>query len=247
MGRLHHLRETLPANLAFHEGVEDVEFVLVDYSSSDGLESWVRTGLLDHIRSGRVVYLQVRGAALFRPSHAKNIAHLGASGAVVCNLDADNYTGRHFSVFLTEIFTQRKNLFMRTRGVRGATGRLAFRKDDFCALGGYNESLDDGWGVEDDDLSARACHLGLTPITLTEPSPFLRIIRHDDAERVENLLIKDKKAGRDANRQIARKQGACNPRANATRTWGEATITKNFEHNVQLGHPMQALRQACHL
>jgi hypothetical protein len=47
MGRLGQLKETLPANLRVLQGA-NVEFVLVDYNTRDGLEEWVRSsGVLE--------------------------------------------------------------------------------------------------------------------------------------------------------------------------------------------------------
>ena len=42
MNRLHHIRQTLPKNIADNSDYENVEFILLDYNSSDGLEEWVK-------------------------------------------------------------------------------------------------------------------------------------------------------------------------------------------------------------
>ena len=45
MNRLSHLQETLPKNIHDNYLLGDVEFVLLDYNSSDGLESWVKNDM----------------------------------------------------------------------------------------------------------------------------------------------------------------------------------------------------------
>src|SRR5580704_1798101 len=53
-GRLHHLRRTLPQNIADNRDYPNLEFVLLDYNSTDGLGEWVRHELSEEIASGRL-------------------------------------------------------------------------------------------------------------------------------------------------------------------------------------------------
>jgi len=52
MNRLYHLQETLPKNIKDNYLPDDVEFVLLDYHSSDGLEEWVRSEMQTYIDNG---------------------------------------------------------------------------------------------------------------------------------------------------------------------------------------------------
>lgn len=56
MGRLHHLKETLPQNLADNRDYPNLEFLLLNYGGRDGLDEWVRTEMKEHLESGRLVY-----------------------------------------------------------------------------------------------------------------------------------------------------------------------------------------------
>src|SRR4051794_24309230 len=96
MNRLGHLRETLPRNLIAATGRGPVEFVVLDYNSSDGLAEWTADVLGSHLASGLVRYYRTPRPARFHMSHAKNVAHQLAVGDVVCNLDADNILGSGF-------------------------------------------------------------------------------------------------------------------------------------------------------
>jgi hypothetical protein len=182
-GRLHHLRRTLPANLRDNEMFPGVEFVLLNYSSPDGLDRWVATRMARHLKSGRLVYYKLSGRRYFHATHAKNVAHRLARGRIVCNLDADNFTGADFARFLARTFARRKNIFVRPVHTWGASGRVALLKKHFAALGGYNERIRRGWGFDDDDLALRAQAAGLRHVKIPPGSPFVRLIKHTDAER----------------------------------------------------------------
>lgn len=56
MNRLSHLQETLPKNIHDNYLLGDVEFVLLDYNSSDGLESWVKNDMKKYIDLGILSY-----------------------------------------------------------------------------------------------------------------------------------------------------------------------------------------------
>src|SRR5580658_4562684 len=80
MDRLHHLRRTLPENIAASRNSCLVEFVVLDYSSHDGLEDWIKTEMLDQLKAGVVVFAQLRNSSEFHMAHAKNVAHRLARG-----------------------------------------------------------------------------------------------------------------------------------------------------------------------
>lgn len=112
-GRLQHLQETLPANLAANEDVspEECVFVLLDYNDKDGLSSWVREKMARHLQSGRLVYYRFTEPTPFRMAHSKNLAHrLGMrEGAdILVNVDADNFTGRGFARYVLGEFQERQ-------------------------------------------------------------------------------------------------------------------------------------------
>src|SRR5258706_4595904 len=162
MGRIKHLKDALPANLIQNQLHAAIEFVVLDYSSPDGLRDWTKETLQEHLCTGRVVYYSVTGFQYFHHAHAKNIAHRLARGEIVCNLDADNFTGFGFAQYLIDAFSSDKPVLLRSpRGIKGTFGRIALRKIDFEAIGGYDERMDCGWGFEDTDLVKRAVMAGI--------------------------------------------------------------------------------------
>ena len=70
MDRLHNLKETLPKNIKDNEEDDDLEFVILDYNSSDGLEEWVKNNMMEYIDSGRLVFYRTEEPKYFDMSHS---------------------------------------------------------------------------------------------------------------------------------------------------------------------------------
>ncbi len=198
MGRAHHLKQTLPRNLA--DSVDwtrpdAVEFVILDYSSPDDLAQWITTdpALRPYHEAGILRFASSEGHTRFRHSHAKNMAHALATGAVVCNVDADNFVGRGFIPYLRAVFRRRPNTIVATNrldsrlnlGVhKGSMGRIALTRANFDLLGGYDEGERfRGWSGEDTDLLIRAVRTFMRPVFIRDRR-FLRVVQHTDLDRV---------------------------------------------------------------
>jgi cellulose synthase/poly-beta-1,6-N-acetylglucosamine synthase-like glycosyltransferase len=190
MDRLHHLSETLPRNLADNLSYPDVEIVLLDYNSSDGLEEWARENLREWMDAGRLVYFKTTEPGYFHRSHARNLAFRLASGEIVCTVDADNFTGPGFAHYVNERFDRYGQMYLRPdfegthARVTDAFGRICVRKQDFLRIEGYDEQLAD-YGFEDLDLCVRLEKAGLTP-RFIEDDRFLQYIPHGNQDRVAN-------------------------------------------------------------
>src|SRR5665213_2877840 len=102
-GRLNHLKQTLPQNIADRGAWPDVVFVVLDYNDQSGVGEYIRNNHAADLKSGRLVYYRNIEAGRFHMAHAKNQAHRCAmlEGAdVLVTLDADNYTGPGFVDYL---------------------------------------------------------------------------------------------------------------------------------------------------
>lgn len=202
MGRTSYLKQTLLQNLLDNKGTgPDVEFVVLDYNSKDGLKDWLLNdpGLAPHLADGTLKYARHPDATHFRHSHAKNMAHRLATGDVVCNLDADNFTGPGFARHLASVFSDNMNslvlpsmplLRAMPGDLKGFCGRIAMSRQNFDRLGGYDEKFRQ-WGGEDTDLTIRALARGLTAAPF-DNKDFTRIIPHGDAERIANTPAEDR-------------------------------------------------------
>lgn len=193
-GRLHHLQQTLPANLKAEEGNPNVEFVVLDYGSEDGLGDWIKSNFQREIDSGRLVYARTE-APYFKMAHAKNMAHRLANGDVLCNLDADNFIANDFSTYLRGHFEKHPDTilgaglltraFKNTAKLDGISGRMAYMRKAFGQLDGYDEAFK-GWGGEDINFKLRGRDLGLAYKAI--PNAMLgSVITHSNEERMDNL------------------------------------------------------------
>lgn len=191
MNRLHHIQETLPKNIEDNYLPNDVEFVLLDYNSSDGLEDWVKTSMSDHIESGILAYYKTFDATGYLRSHSRNVSFRLAQGHIVCNLDADNFLGKGFAAEMIKEFEQKQNIFYTSDlSSKDAYGRVCLLKTDFMTIRGYNEALV-GYGYEDDDLFIRLEKQGLTHLYYHNQE-FNHAISHSKFERINNEPIYNK-------------------------------------------------------
>lgn len=192
-GRLVHLKETLPRNLNWNKDYPNCQFIVLDYNSEDGLEEWMKKYMGKFIENGQLVYFKNFEPSRFKYSHSRNMLIRLATGRYVCNIDADNYTGKNFAFYINE--TLKKVDFLRgcefydnyiipvDEGDAGYYGRLAAPLDLLLHLGGFDEEIE-AWGYEDDDLYARLRASGKTSTIIDNPYRFC--ITHDDLMRFEN-------------------------------------------------------------
>ena len=184
--RLHHLKETLPRNLKDNGGYEQLQFVILDYNSSDGLSEWLRAGFYTEISNGKITYYRTEEPQYFHRSHSRNMAFKVAGGDIVCNLDADNFTGPDFAASINRSFSTGDNIFLTAlAGIalkQDFMGRVCCRKSDFILSGGYDESME-GYGFEDYDFVNKLSALGIKKTAFEHPELF-EAIAHSDQERI---------------------------------------------------------------
>ena len=231
MGRLHHLSQTLPKNLEDNKDHPDVEFVILNYNSQDGLDEWMKQ-YVPQMQSGRILYLKESTAKWYSMTHTRNIAFKAATGDVVCNVDADNLTGP-FATELNRLALEFKEKALFSKGKRLLHGRLGFFKKEFVGmLGGYDEDLI-GYGHDDRDIFDRAMALGFK-IARFDGTTYIQRLHHGRAERVEHMLEKDRRGMEERNRAISQQKLANKVfKANQGREWGSATLIKNFTEEIK--------------
>ena len=210
-GRLHHLKQTLPANLAAEKDNPNVEFVVLDYDSPDGLGEWIKENFQAEIASGRLRYARLDNEPHFKMAHAKNMAHRLATGDVLCSVDADNFIVPNFSRWLSDLFAKNSNSIVgcgvitmtddlchkakrlcgaKPKQLEGMGGRIAISRDAFERLHGYDEHYS-AWGGDDLDFMTRAIKAGFERVNLEDPY-MGSVIHHDNSRRVEHLSEDDR-------------------------------------------------------
>jgi len=235
--RAEHVKQTLLKNLEDNQQ-DFVRFLLLNYNSQDDLDEWAREHLGRFIASGRVLYLHEKTADHFKHAHARNVAVRACTSEVICNVDADNFTGPDFGRWLRQVYLDNKSTAFTAYGRdRGAPcgdlfGRISFRVRELIAIGGYSEDLD-MWGVEDWDIIRRAERVGLKKVTYPERFD-VKPLLHTQEARVSGAgyATPAESYTESANRQLGQFSTGQSP--NAKGRWGKATVEVNWKKTVEL-------------
>jgi glycosyltransferase involved in cell wall biosynthesis len=171
--RFHQISKTLRQNLDSNINISnDIEFVLVDFDSNDGLSDWVIENFQKEIESGYLKYFFCQSLPSWDCSIAKNTSHMLASGQILVNLDCDNFTGFRGGEFILKQFMLYgpKLLLHQASGSfgDGSFGRISIMKHLFLAVGGYDQSFAP-MAYQDTDLILRSMEFGLIYILKTNP------------------------------------------------------------------------------
>jgi hypothetical protein len=232
MGRLKHLKETYLQNIHNNSEYGNVEFVLVNFNSQDGLHEWAMDNLSSYITEGIVNYFYTKDPEYFHMSKAKNLAHRLATGDILVNLDADNFLGKNHAFYLNYLYkndTSGKKVFRFTKPdmrFYDTSGKIALRKSEFYAVGGYLEDLLP-YGEEDLDLLYKLSDIGCE-IEIIDVVNFLRTVKHSTKDRSKNLgYTKQIHEMRALNRQIIK--GKLLKQKNSP--FQPYTVYKNFNEN----------------
>lgn len=192
MNRLHHLKQTLPENME-HNNEPSTRFLLLDYNSTDGLKDYILANFSKELQTGKLSYHRYAHARYFSHSHSRNLAVRHVNTTHVCNVDADNFTGKNFDTWLADLFTLNLgsviSAISNSHKIYGVFGRMAISLDQFNAVGGYDESFE-GYGFEDYDLVSRLQENGAKKI-LIDDTRFLKALSHDNEDRLAMEWTKD--------------------------------------------------------
>ena len=233
MNRLGDLKQTLPKNMADNADYPNLEFVVLDYNSSDGLGDWIKAEMMEYIEKGRLVYARTAQPKYFSMSHSRNLAFKVACGEIVNNLDADNFCQKGFAAYVNRqaAMMPRKAIFAKSRQL--LRGRLGFYKDEWEALGGYSEALG-SYGHDDADLLHRAWESGFTLMPWSRGGNFVGIIPNHRKHLDENME-KAWWVTEGENRMISFTNLITGRLiANEGREWGKGHLTINFNREVDL-------------
>ena len=239
MNRVEDLKITLPYNIAANADYPNLEFVLLDYNSSDGLVAWIKRRMMKHIESGKLIYYRLDGPKYYDMSPARNIVLKLATGDIVNNLDADNFTSdgkphdKSWATWLND-FAQvvpRKTVFVKSKQLGILHGRIGFWRDEFInTLGGYDEDLT-GYGHDDQNITERALALGFQ-LCKWGGTYFYRIQTRD---KKDDNLERPWDETRQENKALTKVKLARGEfKANASREWGKAKVIKNFKEEVTI-------------
>lgn len=163
--RVSYLKQTLAKNLEDNASDQNiVEFTLVDFDSTENIDDWIKAEFSDQIKRGYLKYYRASGLDEWHASIAKNTTHFLGTGAILVNLDCDNFTGPNGGTHVLNHFENKDhNIILwqySNKKLDGSFGRIAMTKDGFDELCGYNEALLP-MGYQDGDLRNRLEASGL--------------------------------------------------------------------------------------
>jgi glycosyltransferase involved in cell wall biosynthesis len=147
--RLYQFSKTFLKNAETLKKYQDVEWIVVDCGSSDGLSEYIEEYLEKY---SFVKYYQAIDFKYSIPI-AKNFAVRFSSGDYVFNLDCDNYLDN----ILNEIKSTDQGVHCHEY-LKGTHGRIGMSKEIFVKIGGYDENFFPA-GVHDNDIMLRANYL----------------------------------------------------------------------------------------
>lgn len=234
MNRTYDLVKTLPLNILDNFTYPKVEFVVLNYNSQDNLDDFIRERMMPYIELGILKYAKTVEPKFYDMGHSRNVAFKLASGDIVNNVDADNFTGLHFAETLNMLANMRPEKAVFAKGKRMLHGRLGMYKKEFMALGGYDEDLD-GYGADDASLLYRAMASGYKLMWWDNLGKFADRIKTPRKDKVSNMENKNWKQTEEANKAINFKKLEEGIRVvNEGRHWGKAKLLVNFEEEIEI-------------
>ncbi len=185
--RLHQLSQTLSKNLDDNRMSRDlIEFVLVDFGSTDGLQEWIFENFQNDLDTGYLKYFYTEKLPFWHASIAKNTAHLLADHEILVNLDCDNFTGINGGrLIIGQFLNQKNDIITHQFGgdiYDGSYGRIGVKRERFLEVGGYNEEFE-SMAYQDTDLINRLVATGSQYINIPDPR-YNQAIRNTKEEGV---------------------------------------------------------------
>ena len=177
MGRLDHLRQSLPAALA----QPGCRTVVVDYSCPDHSGDWAAG------HGPGVAVVRVPGQSTFHLARARNLGAAAAATPWLCFLDADVVPAPGFEADV--LSRSVAGTYYRSAPIKtGTWGLVVVSRADFDRAGGYDECYR-GYGGEDVDLYDALAAAGSQAGTF--PAGLVRHIPHADTRRTDHYAAKD--------------------------------------------------------
>jgi hypothetical protein len=233
MNRTGDLKQTYRQNIEDNLEYGNVEFVLLDYNSKDGLGAWVRSELMEYIDAGILNYYRTSEPEYYSMTHSRNIAFRVATGDIVNNVDGDHWTNKGFAEYVNMLAANFPHKAVFVKSKQKNRGRLGLYKVEWeKLLGGYNEDIM-GYGYDDADLLHRAVALGFTVIRYG--GQFCTITPDHTRHPVANYEHKDWRWTQRRNTLISLlSMVAGYYKANKGRHWGKAKLVKNFSEELEI-------------
>lgn len=186
-GRLWQLKNTLPHNIKYIE--EDMEIVILDYQSNDGLKEYLITNFKKELDLGKIKYYTIKSNNIYNytSAFAKNVCHKLSSGKILMNLDSDNFIDHNTISDLKALPLDCLYIPQVTYLSTGQFGRLGYSRELFFKLKGYDETLK---GLKGDDSFLRITTRNLN-IKHIMASSYYPCIENNEDEKYKYTSLKN--------------------------------------------------------
>jgi predicted glycosyltransferase involved in capsule biosynthesis len=162
------------------------------------MENWAKDNLNTYIKQGRVQYYKTFDPGFFHHSHAKNLSFKLADADIVCNLNADHFTGEGFAEFINASFHANNDIVIthipleynnvkKNDSPGELWGQVCVKKSDFLAIDGLDEHMVK-FGNDDVDFVNRLNLNGVKSKSILKDK-HKQFITHDNQERYSSLKI----------------------------------------------------------
>lgn len=160
------------------------ELCIVNFNSKDDCEKII----LKHKKfiGNGLIYFKTNDPEYYSSSVAKNLSHRVSSNKILYNLDCDNFITKKEILKIEKLFEYKDNIIYHNydKSDYGSFGRIAYKREDFFKIGGYDEELK-GMGSQDDDLLRRFKKLNYKIIT--NEISYKSAIQNNKLDKVKNI------------------------------------------------------------
>jgi radical SAM protein with 4Fe4S-binding SPASM domain len=187
MNRLEFLKKTLLHNLNLINSLTEtynIELVLLNYNSEDDMDEYLNQDIFKQFIDDKIlIYKKVNNKDFFHRTNARNIAHLAATGDILCNSDVDCYLSEELIKETYDAFNEHGlNNIIFCGSTNYNFGYICLSKYNFILLDGYNENIY-YYGAEDYDILIRFCLKTKNKIKILEKDYLNLLINHNDSFR----------------------------------------------------------------
>jgi len=231
MNRLFHLEKTYFNSIKNTKSYADREFVLLNYSSNDNLDEWVKKNLSEFLDDNLVKYYKVIDQKYWCAAHAKNICYKKSSGDIIVNLDSDNILCENYCEYLFDLFNRNDKIIVASNssdnfGNDGCCGMIACKKDHFYSVNGYDESFSVGWGLDDTNFQYR-CRMQNNLELVVQDGKYNSCVSHSNEIRTRNCMNKNIEKTKSISESLLLKIAHSKEYvANQNKSWGEAIFVE---------------------
>lgn len=230
--RLYQFKQTFNHNLIEINKYNNVDWIIVDIQSDDGLDSFLKD-FLSKYNKNNIHYYKILDDIPYSIPIAKNFSTRLSNSDFLFNLDIDNYIDN----IIDNILFLKNNTGIKCNTIRkGVYGRIGCHSEYMKTIGGYDESFLPAAGHEN-DLINRLTNIGYDlqhiecqklPIQNSKEETIKNFAKNNYTWEAMNKINSDKAQNNLANKIIY-------PNIKFT----EAGFVHNFKNKIQLSNSYQ--------